>query len=221
LQVAKYREKSETQDRPSVLLLCSLTEEILFMIWSFKNQTIWIFGLSLILCLLAPTIPSFADEDERFHGRGMRNGQLDGSRGSEGGELGGLAAWLFGIANFPVVLSMLLKAAAKILPEKMGLAEKIRTVNQRQKKYLMNLHYWVNPLAFGVAFVHFLSSECKSTAMPELGMGAMLVVSILGLMMTLRLSPPSVRRFVFKFHTNPLITIVVFTILLIGHSVIE
>jgi hypothetical protein len=85
----------------------------------------------------------------------------------------------------------------------------------------MNLHYWLNPLALGIAAAHFFFSECSSTAMPELGMGAMLMVSVLGILLTLRLSPPSMRSIVFKLHTNPIVTILVFFFLVIGHSVID
>lgn len=103
----------------------------------------------------------------------------------------------------------------------MSLKERTKQLNLRQKKYLMKLHYWVNPLAIGVAIAHFWSSACRTTAMPELGMIAMLIISVLGLMMTLRLSPPSMRGIVFKLHTSPLITILILSFLLIGHSVIH
>jgi hypothetical protein len=177
-------------------------------------------GFCLLLFMLASN--AFADQGELVrHGRQISEGMNDGNQDHEGGELGGLAALLFGVANFPVALSMLLKASAGLLPDRMSLKDSIRRINLRQKKYLMNLHYWVNPLAFGVAIAHFWSSECRSTAMPELGMGAMLFVFILGLMMTFKLSPPSMRRFVFRLHTSPIITILVFCFLLVGHSVIE
>ncbi len=174
--------------------------------------------LLMFLCMLVLDLPLFAHADEGFDRRGSHNMERPDH---EGGELGGLAALLFGTANFPVVLSILLKTLARLLPDGMGIREKIKRANVFQKKYLMNLHYWINPLAFGVAIAHFWSSECRSTAMPEMGMGAMLIVSVLGLMMTLRLSPPSMRKLVFKLHTSPIVAIVVFSFLLIGHSVIE
>jgi hypothetical protein len=165
------------------------------------------------------SVALLADPGERFNHRGLHDG--GGRPDHEGGELGGLAALLFGIANFPVILSILLKTLARLLPDRISLKEKLKLFNLRQKKYLMNLHYWVNPLALGIAIVHFWSSECRSTAMPELGMGAMLLVSVLGLMMTMKLSPPSMRRIVFTMHTNPIATLLVFSFLVIGHSVID
>jgi len=177
---------------------------------------IYLLFLSLLISTIMVPLP--AHSHEISHHRELRN---SAEPDHEGGEAGGLAALLFGIANFPVVLSMLLKTCSRMLPSRMGLGERIRNINLRQKKYLMNLHYWVNPLALGIAAAHFFSSECRSTAMPELGMGSMLVVSVLGLMMTLRLSPPSMRRIVFTLHTNPIVTILVFSFLVIGHSVID
>jgi hypothetical protein len=190
------------------------------MIWPFNNRTASMCGFYLLLYMFA--FNAFADQDERVrHGRQISGRMNTGNQDHEGGESGGLAALLFGVANFPVVLSMLLKASASMLPDRRSLRDRIRTLNLRQKKYLMHMHYWVNPLAFGVAIAHFWSSECRSTAMPEFGMVAMLFVFVLGLMMTFKLSPPSMRRFVFKLHTSPIVTILVFCFLLIGHSVIE
>jgi hypothetical protein len=203
----------------SVLAVCHLQEKGLFMIRFHPKQLVPICLLLLTLCMLPLNVSLFADPGERLNNHELRDG--GGMRDHRGGEVGALAALLFGIANFPVILSILLKTMARLLPDRMRLKERIKQLNLCQKKYLMNLHYWVNPLAFGIAIAHFWSSECRSTAMPELGMGAMLVVSILGIMMTLKLSPPAMRRVVFRLHTSPIITILVFSSLLIGHSVID
>jgi hypothetical protein len=183
---------------------------------SKQQVSMWLF--LPLLCLLVLDAPLLAHPNEGFDHRGLNN---MGKPDHEGGELGGLAALLFGIANLPVVLSIVAKALAKLLPDRMSIKRKIMQGNAFQKKYLMKLHYWVNPFAFGVAIVHFFSSECRSTAMPELGMGAMLFVSVLGLMMTLRLSPRFMRKIVFRLHTSPITTILVFSFLVMGHSVIE
>lgn len=39
-----------------------------------------------------------------------------------------------------------------------------------QKKALMWLHYYLNPAILGIALWHWLSSRCKSSALPELGL---------------------------------------------------
>jgi hypothetical protein len=177
------------------------------------------FVLLLFSCILTIDSPLFADTGERFARQQMRHG--DRGLHHKGGELGGLAALLLGISNFPVVLSISIKTLARLLPDRISLKERLKQLNMRQKKHLMKLHYWVNPFALGIAIAHFWSSECRSTAMPELGMGAILIVSILGLIMTLRLSPPAMRRSIVRLHTSPIVTTLVFALLLIGHSVIS
>jgi hypothetical protein len=210
--------KNETECSISVLGVCHLQEKGLFVIRFHSKYLVPACLLLLSLFVSALVVPLFANLDEVSHHRELRN---SGKPDHEGGEAGGLAALLFGVANLPVVLSMILKTSARVLPGRMGLSDRILSINLRQKKYLMKLHYWVNPLALGIAIAHFFSSQCRSTAMPELGMGAMFLVSVLGLMMALRLSPPSIRRVVFTLHTNPIATILVFSFLVIGHSVID
>jgi hypothetical protein len=141
------------------------------------------------------------------------------SRGD--GASGTLAIWLLGIANFPVVLSVLLKTSGKAMQSRVKARETIKRINLRQKKNLMGLHYWVNPLALAVAILHFSLSECSSTLFPELGLIAMILISALGLLMTFRLSPAFMSRTVFRLHTSPVLMGTVFSILLIGHSMMD
>jgi len=119
------------------------------------------------------------------------------------------------------VLSILLKGLGKALSPSLSLQEILKQTNRRQKQYLMNLHYWLNPVAIAAAIFHFSLAECPSTFIPELGLGAMLLVFLFGLMVTFKLSPASVRKTVFKFHTSPVSFVVVISILLIGHSMID
>jgi len=180
-------------------------------------------GLWIILCLVLTTATlSYA------HGnRGSRNhygtgyGQAAG-REEKGGEASGqIAAWLFGLANFPVALSILLKAGGKAMPQGLNLKKTIDLANSRQKRHLMRLHYWLNPVAAAVAIFHFSAAECRSTIMPELGLGLMLLIIILGLMMTFRLSPMPMRKAICKLHTSPISLAAAISILMIGHSMIH
>jgi hypothetical protein len=129
-----------------------------------------------------------------------------------------MAAWLFGIANFPVALSLILKTYAKFLPAAPKVKDPLTRFNRRQKKYLMTLHYWLNPIALGIALAHFLLSTCKSTAMPEWGLVIMLAAALLGLMMKFKWSPASMRQSVYRFHTSPFLLVCAVSILLIGHD---
>ena len=134
---------------------------------------------------------------------------------------GEMAAWIFGVANFPVALSIILKNCAKLLPLRLDLRDPLTRFNRQQKKYLMNLHYWLNPIGLGIALTHFLLSTCRSTAFPEWGLGIMLVTVLLGSMMKFKLSPASMRQRVFGFHTSPGLLITAISILLIGHSIAD
>ena len=49
----------------------------------------------------------------------------------------------------------------------------------------------------------------------------MLLVCILGLIVTFRLSPASMRKAIFSLHTGPIVLMAGVAILLIGHSMIK
>ena len=163
--------------------------------------------------------PNKRTPERRDHGweRAALHARIAGA----GNASGVIAAWLFGIANFPVVVSILLRASAKAIQSDLQLRDTLRRMNLRQKKFLMKLHYWLNPIAAGAAIFHFSHSECKSTFFPELGLGAMLVIILLGLLMIFRLSPAAARKPISQFHTSPILLAVVISILLIGHSMVD
>jgi hypothetical protein len=183
----------------------------------------------LMFCFWAsPVILSYADDrkESKHQGKKTEEHRLikgdQGKKGDKGNETTGeMAAWIFGVANFPVALSIILKTCTKFLPPGMNLRDPLTKFNRQQKKYLMKLHYWLNPIALGIALTHFLLSTCKSTAMPEWGLGIMLATVLLGLMMKFKLSPASMRQRVFRFHTSPILLIAAISILLIGHTIAD
>lgn len=158
-------------------------------------------------------------ESDREH-RSLKNDH--GKSGDHGNETTGeVAAWLFGAANFPVAMSIVLKTCAKFLPPGLNVKDPIIRLNRRQKKYLMKLHYWLNPIAFGIALTHFLLSTCRSTAIPEWGLMIVLATVLLGLTMKFKLSPASMRQGVYRLHTSPALLIAAISILLIGHTIAD
>jgi len=185
--------------------------------------------ICLVFCsLLVPIYQGQADDhkESKHQGKKTEEHRLtkedQGKKGDQGNETTGeMAAWIFGIANFPVALSIILKTCAKFIPPGMNLKEPITRFNRQQKKYLMKLHYWLNPIALSIALTHFLLSACKSTAMPEWGLVIMLATGLLGLMMKFKWSPASMRQRVFKFHTSPILLIAAISILLIGHTIVD
>jgi hypothetical protein len=183
-----------------------------------RKLSVWI-----ILCLALTAATQLYAHGHRGSGSYEGEGyEQAAGREEKGGEASGqIAAWLFGIANFPVFFSILLKGCAKAMPHSLKLKEAVGQINGKQKRYLMKLHYWLNPVAIGVAIIHFLSTKCEGTAIPELGLGVMLLISILGLLVTFRLSPAFMRKAVFRLHTSPIVLIAGIAILMIGHSMIE
>jgi hypothetical protein len=189
-----------------------------------RNLKLWaaIFGISCLI--VAAVAQGFADghRESRHSSEASYYSEQTAYR-EDGGDSGSgiVAGWLFGIANFPVALSILLKAFGKMAPPNSSIKETLKKTNVQQKKYLMNLHYWLNPLAAGVAIFHFVVAECRSTFFPELGLIVMLLIFILGLMITFKLAPQSMSRTVFKLHTSPISLTVVLSILLIGHAMVD
>jgi hypothetical protein len=176
----------------------------------------------LLLLALTVSLDGYAHGHREYQNLDDTTYQQERGHKGGGGEASGqIAGWLFCIANLPVVLSMLLKAGGKLSPAGSHYKAIMDKANRRQKHYLMKLHYWVNPIAAGVAILHLAVTECESTIMPELGLGLMLLIIVFGLMMTLKLSPASIRKSVFKLHTSPISFGVAVLVLMIGHSLID
>jgi len=143
-------------------------------------------------------------------------------RDDEGNEAAGqMAAWLLVAANLPVVLSVLIKWNNKVVPMGNGLKDALTRFNHFQKKHLMRLHYLINPLVLGIALWHWLSSRCRSTALPEWGLIAMVALIALGLIVKFKLSPKPLRKSAYRLHTQPLIFIAMVMILTIGHLIVD
>lgn len=143
-------------------------------------------------------------------------------RDDEGNEAAGqMAAWLLAAANLPVVLSVLIKWNNKVVPMGNGLKDTLARFNRFQKKHLMRFHYLLNPVVLGIALWHWLSSRCKSTAMPEWGLIVMVGLIALGLIMKLGLCPKPLRKGFYRLHTQPLVFAAMVTVLTIGHLIVD
>jgi hypothetical protein len=173
----------------------------------------------LFLMAVAPGYSEEPLESSRHHERGHEGASGEGE--GLGGASGQIAAWLFGIANLPIVVSILLKACGKAAPQGSKIKEVADQINRRQKRYLMKLHYWLNPVAVVIAIIHFLSTKCDAAAMPEIGLGLMLLVCILGIMVSFQWSPASMRKAIFRLHTSSILFVGSISILLIGHSMVD
>jgi len=179
--------------------------------------------ISMILCLFLISVSQGYADGQKEGKHGIKKAYEHSFKKDDHGNetTGEVAAWMFGVANFPVALSVILKTLARFIPPRLNFRDPLTRFNRQQKQYLMKVHYWLNPIALGVALIHLSLSSCTSTAFPEWGLGIMLVTVLLGLMMKFKLSPASMRQKVFRFHTSPILLIAAISILLIGHSIVD
>jgi hypothetical protein len=147
---------------------------------------------------------------------------LDRGKADERNEFSGeFAAWIFAAANLTVVFSLLARGLTHYAPLAAGVKDRVKRLNQIQKKHLMRFHHFLNPLAFLLAFIHFSLSRCRSTSLPEWGLVVMAILGGIGMMVKYKVSPKRMRRTVYQIHTNPFLLGLLLLLLLIGHSIID
>lgn len=140
----------------------------------------------------------------------------------KGNETSGLvAAFLFGAANVMVLLSILLRALNRSARISNSTKERLRKINKIQKKYLLPLHYILNPIAMIVALTHFFLSYCRSSSLPEWGLAGIAILVVMGVLIKLKMLPPKFRKPVYRFHTNPLPVSILLIVLFIGHGIVD
>ena len=134
---------------------------------------------------------------------------------------GQMAAWLLIVANLPLALNLLIKGTNRFAPLRIELKKTLTKLNRTQKNALMWLHYSLNPANLGIALWHWLSSRCKSSALPELGLIVMVTVVVLGLLIRFKLCPKAVRKYAYQIHTQPVIFLAMFLVLTVGHLIVD
>ena len=157
--------------------------------------------------------------DKRGEGKG--DGLLGGLRGGgrdKGNETTGqIVAWSLAAANLTVALSLLLKGVKQFAPLGPEVQKSLSKFNITQKKYLMRLHYILNPVILLLAVLHWTLSRCKSTALPEWGLLTMGVIVALGIVLKLKLCPKDLVKSMYKVHTQPVLFLILVSMLVIGH----
>ena len=136
---------------------------------------------------------------------------------------GQVAAWILVAANLNVVLSLLIRTTTRYTVLSTRIQESLKRLNQRQKKVLLPFHCSFNPLALGIALLHFnsASSECSVSILPEWGLILMAIVTGTGIMLKFRLSPKSFRRNTHHVHTHPIPIALLLVLLLLGHAIVD
>jgi hypothetical protein len=184
----------------------------------------------LMLISLTGFLPWFSLSgmaDDRHSGRGHseRENSHDVSfpeSDDEGNETTGqIAAWLLAGANLTVALSIVIRWTNRFFPLWPVVKGSLSNFNRFQKKHLMRLHYYLNPVIMGVALWHWFESRCKTTALPEWGIFLMALVMVTGVLVKFKLCPSGLRKSIHRLHTQPLIFITLIFMLTVGHTIVD
>ena len=168
---------------------------------------------------------SIADDHPKDRGHSEREDQypvpfLD--RDNEGNETAGqIAAWLLAGANLTIAMSILIRWANNFAPLGPKLKSSLSSFSRFQKKHLMFLHYYLNPAILGIVLWHWLTSMCKSSALPEMGLVMMVILMSLGIALKFKLCPTNLRKRVYQIHTHPVFFLVIILALVIGHTIVD
>jgi len=194
---------------------------------NIKKLTITVFLLSCLLgfgWLLAGTA---AADDHRENKKHFGREGLDGlpalkecdKKSNE--TAGQIAAWLLAIANLPVAVSISTRWGKRSAHVRPNYKKILTDLNRFQKKHLMGLHYYLNPAAGVVALWHWLTSCCRSTALPEWGLLILIIMITLGIILKWKFCPKPFQKTIYQIHTQPAIFIAMILVLTIGHGVIN
>jgi hypothetical protein len=85
----------------------------------------------------------------------------------------------------------------------------------------IHLQALVPGILFAMAVTHFTLSTCRSSPLPEWGLGGAAMLVLIGSAIRFKLSPKSLRKAVYRIHTSPLSIGLVLLVLLIGHSIVD
>jgi hypothetical protein len=143
-------------------------------------------------------------------------------RESTGNEFTGEAtAWLFGASSLPVGLDLISRTAIRYLPLGDKVTAFIRRINATQRKYLLPLHTWLSVLALGLGLLHLTLSTCAANPLPELGLFLCGLLVATGLLFKWKAVPATLRKALYQFHANLIVTGFLLVILFTGHVVMD
>jgi len=193
-----------------------------------KAKLIIFFMCSLILTAFLSAIPVCMADDHKERGKhydkrgeGKGDGVLGGLLGrghDEGNETTGqIVAWSLAAANLTIALSLIIRGVKQFAPFGPEAMSSLSRFNSTQKKYLMRFHFILNPLILLLAILHWTLSRCKSTALPEWGLLTMGTIVALGIILKFKLCPKAFLRKVYKAHTQPVLFLILISMLVIGH----
>ena len=193
-----------------------------------KTKIVMFFLCGLLLTGFLSAIPVCMGDDheeswKHYAKHGDRRGDgilgtVSGRGHDKGNETTGqIVAWSLAAANLTVALSVIIAGVKQFAPIGPEVRSGLSRFNAAQKKYLMRFHYILNPLILILAILHWTLSRCRSTALPEWGLLTMSAVVALGIVLKFKLCPKAFVRNVYKVHTQPVLFLLLISMLLIGH----
>jgi hypothetical protein len=141
---------------------------------------------------------------------------------STGNEFTGDAtAVLFGMASAPVAIDLISRSVIRYIPASEKIKGFIRSANNTQRKYLMPLHTYLSILALGFGFLHLRLSSCIANPFPEIGLILAGVLVGSGLLFKWKSVPTKIRKPLYQFHASLVVSGILLTILLVGHTIMS
>ncbi len=134
---------------------------------------------------------------------------------------GQATALLFAGSAVPVAADILARLVQKHLPLSERLKMLIRRINAMQKKYLMQFHTYLSILALGLGISHLMLSSCESNPWPEIALILSGILVCTGLLFKWKNLPAFLRKNLYRFHTNIMVSGILLIIVYTGHSIMD
>lgn len=134
---------------------------------------------------------------------------------------GQMAAWIFVLANLKVGVAILARLVNRYSGSGSKLGGSVNQLSRFLNKHLRKVHYLLNPTALAAAFLHFLLSSCRSSPLPEWGLLMVAIMVFLGVMLKFKVSFKWIRKVLYRIHTASVTFLILITVLVTGHLMID
>jgi hypothetical protein len=134
---------------------------------------------------------------------------------------GQAAAWFAGIGALPVAMDLVTRRVILQAPWNAINKARIGQFIKASRKFLMPFHTYLSILALTLGITHLFLSSCAGNPFPEMGLILMGILMITGLVFKFKLGPAVFRKWVYKFHASLIVSGILVTILLVGHTLMD
>lgn len=187
--------------------------------YNHKEKIVITFIVVLTAFIVFSALPACADSDSKHKNIKKYSQTLKKDHGNESS--GEIAAWLFFLANIPILFQIFTKTIRKQNFLSKSNQETIKYLNKTNSKYLMPAHYVLNTIGVLSAFIHFMLSSCDSSILPDISLLAVGLMVLTGISIKFKLLSSSYRNFTYKIHTSKILCSLILFILVTGHIIID